>query len=240
MAVGRVHMDRRPPLSLCAAILAVICLGLGAYHAAGALESSSLASDDPVELALFPHGPWVRPAMLGRHRVAADVAWLRAIQYYGKHRATDRSYPYAWTLFRTMTDLDPQFVNAYVFGALVLAEDQDDMEGAQRLLRDGMAANPGHWILPFEYGFLAYVHGGDMATAAEYLAAAARLPDAPPSAGRLAAYAAGRAGEVDFAIELWREMLRHSDNDEIRRTARRYLKELGAPEAADWPEEELG
>ncbi len=222
------------------AVLAAILLGIAAYHAAGALESSRPDLQDDAELALFPHGPWVRPLAMGRNRLAADVAWLRAIQYYGEHRATDRLYPYAWTLFRTLTDLDPHFVNAYVFGALVLAGDQGDMEGAQLLLKEGMEANPGHWILPFEYGFLAYIHGDDMAGAAEYMARAARLPDAPPSVGRLAAYAAGRVGEVEFAIELWREMLRHTDNEEIRRIARRYLKELGAPEAAAWPEEELG
>lgn len=225
---------------LAIAVLAAAVLGFGAYHAACALESSRKDLADDTELTLFPHGPWVRPAAMGRNRLAADAAWLRAIQYYGRHRATDRSYPYAWTLFRTLTDLDPHFVNAYVFGALVLAGDQGDMDGAQLLLQDGMTANPEHWILPFEYGFLAYIHGGDMATAAEYMARAARLPDAPPSVGRLAAYAAGRAGEVEFAIELWREMLRYTDNEEIRRTARHYLKELGAPEAADWPEEELG
>src|SRR5690606_690589 len=88
------------------------------------LQETTRVGDDPTELALFPTGAWIRPLACGFNELVADAVWLRALQYYGEHRASDRRYPYLETLFQTLTDLDPRFVNAYIFGALTLAEDE--------------------------------------------------------------------------------------------------------------------
>jgi tetratricopeptide (TPR) repeat protein len=186
--------------------------------------------EDRDELTLFPRSAWVRPLTLGHARLAADLAWLEGIQYYGKHRKTDRQYPYAETLFRTLTGLDPGFEAAYVFGALVLREETGGPEKARELLAEGLRNNPESWRLCFEYGFFEFLERKDSAEAARYLARASRMKGAPASVGRLAAYAAGRAGERELAIELWREMIRSAENEEVRRIARRYLQSLGAPE----------
>jgi hypothetical protein len=215
-----------------AAALGLACgLAAVAFRTGEALEGASARVEDGAELRFFPTGPWVRPLACGHARLAADLAWLEAIQYYGLHRKTDRRYPYAETLFRTLTGLDPSFEAAYVFGALVLAEDGGRPEAARALLRQGMSANPGSWLLPFEYGFLAYLGRWDRGEAPEYLARASRMPGAPSSVARLAAHAATRAQNRNLAIELWREMLRSSENEEVRRIALRSLRELGAAEA---------
>ena len=96
------------------------------------------------------------------------------------------------------------------------------------------------WRLCFEYGFFAYLQQRNSAAAVEYMTRASRLPGAPPAVARLAAFAAGQAGESELAIELWREMLRSTDNEEERRIARRYLRRLGAPEVASFAPEENG
>lgn len=187
------------------------------------------------ELQLFPHGPWVKPATLGRNRVAADAAWIRAIQYYGEHRKSDRRYPYAETLFRTLTDLDPEFVNAYVLGALILAEDTGRFDQASALLLRGIEANPEAWRLSFELGFLHYWRArvGDAterALAVKWLTHASRLTGAPPSVSRLAAFAAGQSGERELAIALWEEALAAAENEAVREVARRYLADWQAGE----------
>lgn len=223
--------------------VALACVSLpglliAATAGAGRLERAAPRLTDGAELSLFPTGPWVRPATLGRHRLAADLAWLEAIQYYGRHRRGDRAYPYAETLFRTLTDLDPGFEGAYVFGALVLHSDVKRPEAARALLRKGIQRNPASWRLVFEYGFHRYLESRSNEEATLYLARAAAMPGAPEWVGRLAAYAAGSAGQHALAIELWRQVLRQSANEEIRRIARRYLTDLGAPEAASFPPEE--
>jgi tetratricopeptide (TPR) repeat protein len=229
-----------PVLGFAAGLAAVGLLLAGACHLGGALERSRRVADDRAELTYFPSGPGARAATLGRARLAADLCWLEAIQYYGKHRGSDRKYGYAETLFRTLTDLDPGFENAYVFGALVLHGDCHAPAAAYALLEKGIGHNPASWRLVFEHGFLAYLESKDSQVAVEYLSRAARLPDAPPWVSRLAAFAAGRAGDRELSMEMWRRVLESSENDEIRRIARRELRALGAPEAASFPPEEAG
>lgn len=221
-------------------LVAVGLLLAGAQRLGAALERVRTSAVDPAELTYFPTGPWVRVAALGRARLAADLCWLEAIQYYGKHRRADHRYDYAETLFRTLSDLDPTFENAYVFGALVLHGDANAPAAAFDLLEKGIVANSSSWRLAFERGFLAYLQSKDSRVAVEYLSRAARLPDAPPWVGRLAAFAATKAGDRELSLEMWRRVLENSENDEVRRMARARLRELDAPEAASFPPEDRG
>jgi tetratricopeptide (TPR) repeat protein len=213
-------------------LVALVLLGLAVPLRDAAWRSRRVLPDQ-AELTLFPKGEWARPLALGHARLAADLCWLEAIQYYGRHRQTDRAYPQAEALFHTVTTLDPQMEEAYVFGALVLNGEGRKPEAAGRLLQEGIRRNPMSWRLRFEYGFLAFLRQKDDGEAIAYLTQASRLPGAPPQVARLAAYAAGKAGRTETAIALWREMLRSSDNEEVRRIARRYLQELGRPESED-------
>ncbi|MFN8546933.1 MAG: hypothetical protein U0527_02925 [Candidatus Eisenbacteria bacterium] len=204
----------------------------GAREVGGRFEAARGVSPAPPELALFPTGPWVKSATLGRARLAADAAWLESIQYYGRHRKADRRYPFAQTLFTTLVGLDPRFENAYVFGALVLAEDVGRFDQARALLEQGIAANPESWRLRFELGFLCYLHGPSKSEAAMLLRRAAETEGAPESVARLAAFAATRGGDRELAVALWTEVYRATDNAEIQRIALQYLHELGAPSGA--------
>lgn len=240
---GRAEPGRRripPGLGLVAGLAVVGLLLAGAHRLGIALERARSSSSDPAELTYFPAGPWVRAAALGRTRLVADLCWLEAIQYYGKHRLSDQRFVYAETLFRTLTDLDPGFESAYVFGALVLHGEVQAPAAAFALLEKGIERNPLSWRIAFEKGFLAYLESKDSRVAVEYLSRAARLPGAPAWVGRLAAFAATKAGDRELSLEMWRQVLANSENDEVRRIARARLRELGAVEASSFPPEERG
>ena len=213
-----------------------LLLGLGA-RLGGAFASEVGTIRDDAELALFPRGDWVRPFTFGRAELGADLVWLRAIQYYGEHRATDHDYPYAETLFDTLTELDPTFINAYIFGALVLHEQFDRLEPALALLDKGIEANPDSYWLVFERGFFLYVTKSDPEGAVEWLSRAGRMPGAPESFQRLAAFAAQRGGKREVAVALWLQIYSSTENAEIRRIASDYLRELGHPDFQPSPEE---
>ncbi|MCA9757022.1 MAG: hypothetical protein KDA27_14555 [Candidatus Eisenbacteria bacterium] len=201
-----------------------------------AVETALGEHTDGAELALFPRGELIRPFTFGKPEVAADLVWLRAIQYYGQHRGTDRSYPYAETLFDSLTDLDPTFINAYIFGALVLHEQFGRLEPALALLDKGIEANPDSYWLPFERGFFLYVTHWDREGAVAWLARAAEMEGAPDSYRRLAAFAAQQSGEREVAVALWLEVYTSTENEEIRKIAHDYLRDLGHPEFQDDPE----
>jgi hypothetical protein len=175
------------------------------------------------ELLYYPSGVWVRQASLGYETLAADLAWLRGIQYYGEHRLTDQKFDMIGHVMGIVADLDPRFLQPYVFGAFVLAQEMKRPERGLALLERGMAENPGRWELAFEAGFLHYVARHDYVEAGRYFSRAAHLPGHPEYVERFAAFAQQRAGNDAMAILLWKRVLA---------TGNKYMQEVAKREIA--------
>ena len=221
-------MNRAAPIPL--TIVAALCIGLAA-RAAGEFSRRQAPVAEPAELVLFPSGRMLAEMSLGHPQLLADAAWLTAIQYYGKHRLTDRRYPLAPQIFEVITQADPGFRNAYLFGALVTAEDGNPA-AAEALLRRGLERNPGSWQMHFELGFFLYVYRRSMPEAARAFEQAAALPDAPEYVRRFAAASWERAERPEIALRLWEEIAVRTDNAEVRRIAESHRRALGAAGAA--------
>jgi hypothetical protein len=189
------------------------------------LAARSASAGDGAELVHFPSGWFLEEMSLGHRHLLADVAWLTAIQYYGKHRQSDRRYAMAPHLFDIITDADPAFESAYLFGALIMAESGCLEEGA-RVLRRGAERNPLSWYLRFELGFYHYICTRSFAEAAAAFAAAAKVPGAPGHPARFAAAAYEKAGDPETARQLWQLIGEESDNPEIKRMAEERLAAL--------------
>ena len=115
-------------------------LALAAGWAAVAVSSqASLRLPPPRsldELSYYPSGKHLRPATLGHAESVADLAWLRAVQYYGEHRHTDNRFTRMEHVFEILTTLSPRYEAAYVFGAFALAQEGQDFPAAERLIQD--------------------------------------------------------------------------------------------------------
>ena len=179
------------------------------------------------ELLYYPSGFMVRQATLGYETAAADVAWLRGIQYYGEHRLSDQKFEMIGHVMDIVTELDPQFVQPYVFGAFVLAQEMKRPERGLELLQRGLRANPSDWKIAFEIGFLHYVCRHDPASAAHYFTLASRMPGHEEYVERFAAFANQRAGNTGMAILLWKHVLA-TGNKYMQEVAQRELRRLGA------------
>jgi Flp pilus assembly protein TadD len=182
------------------------------------------------ELAYYPSGQHLRAAVFGHEEAAADLAWLRAVQYYGEHRTTDNRFDHMPHVFDILTSLSPRFLSPHVFGAFAMAQEGRDFAGAERLMQKGIEANPQSGRLAFELGFLYYVRPGgrDLRRAAEYFEQASRQADAPPASARFAAFSRQHAGDLRVAYELWSEVERTSPNRYMREIAARNLAEIRA------------
>ncbi|HZI88871.1 MAG TPA: hypothetical protein VFD83_00295 [Candidatus Polarisedimenticolia bacterium] len=211
-----------------------LILGLGAaallLAGAGALERTQRGRLERIreeELLYYPSGFAVRHAAMGYETAAADVAWLRGIQYYGEHRLTDQKYDLIGHVMEIVTTLDPAFTQPYVFGAFVMAQEMKQPERGLALLMRGLRANPTDWRLCFEVGFLHYVCFRDYASAARYFTWSSRVPGHEDYVERFAAFANARAGNTGMAVLLWKEVLA-TGNRYMQDVARRELGRLGA------------
>ena len=200
------------------ALLLVAAAGLlhGSYR-------SSRGTKNVDELLYYPSGVWVKQATLGYETAAADVAWLRGIQYYGEHRLNDQRYDMIGHVMGIVADLDPHFIQPYVFGGFTLAQELKQPERGLALLERGLRENPDSWRLAFEVGFLHYVCRHDYAAAGRYFARAAHSPDAPEYVARFAAWSNQRAGNTALAILLWKR---------VEATGNRYMQDVARRELA--------
>jgi tetratricopeptide (TPR) repeat protein len=181
-----------------------------------------------LEVLYLPSGQFIEQASLGYRDLAADILWFRMVQYYGGYRMGENDIALFAHLVDVITDLDPQFVYAYVFGALIIAQDLGEFRQGIGFLEKGVRNNPQDWWLPFQLGFLHYVYARDYPQALVYFEKAARLPGAGPQAARFAAFVAGKAGYVETSIALWEELGRTTDNKYLRELADRYIAKLKA------------
>lgn len=208
---------------------ACLCVLLVAGTAAAGLLRALEGARPPVgaegEAPWLPPAAAVRPLFLGYHALAADLFWIRTVQYFGGHMQTDRQYPHLYRLVDLTTSLDPNFVEAYQLGGLFLSLGRSYPE-AIAIYRKGIERNPDRWELPYDLGRMYFLDLGDIPTALEWFERANALPGRAQYVPRLVARLRARVGLVEAALEMWERMLETTDNEWVRETARNEIEKL--------------
>ena len=131
-----------------------------------------------------------------------------------------RSLP---SLLRMATTLDPQFLEPYYYGALILP----DIDGneAIALLNQGIAANPKQWKL---YQHLGYIHWQrrEYQKAGEIYEAGAKLPGAPAWMFAMGARMKAEGGAGEAAREMYAHLYETSDDVYLKGMVERQLMQL--------------
>jgi hypothetical protein len=184
------------------------------------------------ELLYFPNARITKAAAFGYDNLYSDWIWLQTIQYYGRHVISDRQYRYLAHMFDVLTTLDPHFIVAYNFGALLLATDDNNIPAADKLLEKGMWNNPERWQPSFIRGFINYVFVRDFRQASRWFLVSARRPNAPDMAGRFAAFSLRKGKDMETSRALWVELYNRSNNSTERDLAQRYIAKIDRELAA--------
>jgi len=143
-------------------------------------------------------------ALMGLREVAASLLWLRIEDYFhsGQH---ERIAP----LIRIITWLDPHFIEAYSSGAWQLAWNSEDwrlIPSAEEFLEEGIKNNPDKYELYADMAWLYYDKLKDYDKAIDWYKRAAFFPS-PPPVKRMLAHSYERAGKIDEAIKVWKELV---------------------------------
>jgi hypothetical protein len=213
---------------------------------------SAPASDDSLYLR---SGNALRQLSLAFPGLAADLYWIRTIQYYGgiKHAlasepraiappaalAADPSvaYPLLYPLLDLTTTLDPSFNIAYRFGAIFLSEEPPEGPGrsdlAIALLEKGLRARADKWEYMQDIGFVYYWHEQDYQMAAAWFDKAGRVPGAPWWLKSMAATTLAKGDDRQSSRQMWQAIFLSTDNDWLRHDANRRLMQLRALDEID-------
>jgi hypothetical protein len=221
------------------AAAAIACLGASVLTQVARDRSYTMGGHAPERILYVKSGEAAKRLTLDFDALAADVYWIRAIQHYGGERRTGsgaRRYELLYPLLDLTTTLDPYFTIAYRFGAIFLSEAQPGGPGrpdqAERLLRKGIAAQPGKWQYYYDIGFVYYWHVRDYRAAASWFQRAGDQPNAPNWLRPLTASMLTSGNDRTAARFLWQQMLQ-SDQEWLRRNAERRLLQIDALDLID-------
>jgi hypothetical protein len=196
-------------------------------------------------------GKTVQRLTAGYSALAADLYWIRAIQYYGGVKLRLQQAPAAsqaasgapadyavlYPLLDLTTTLDPRFNIAYRFGAIFLAEpypagaERPDL--AIRLLEKGLAARPDKWEYMQDIGFVHYWWRHDYPAAAGWFDRASRVEGAPWFLKSLAATTLAEGGDRGSSRTMWQAIRESAEIDWLRNEADRRLMQLDAADFID-------
>ncbi len=196
-------------------------------------------------------GTTARRLSIGYTALAADLYWIRAIQYYGDRKlalagtrqaagspiTAEQGYPLLYPLLDLTTSLDPRFNIAYRFGAIFLAEPYPGGAGrpdlAITLLQKGLAGRPDKWEYMQDIGFVNYWWRHDYRTASEWFDRASKVDGAPWFLRSLAATTLAEGGDRRLSRAMWQAIQETADVDWLRTDAQRRLTQLDTMDFID-------
>lgn len=198
----------------------------------------SAAATNFSEQQLYVSGPTAKRMTMAFNGLAADWYWMRTLQYVGRkivgHQDTHegqfdlndlskldlRLLP---SLLQVTTTLDPQFIAAYEYGAVILPDVSPD--DAVALLNHGIASNPDSWRL---HQHLGYIHWQrkNYEKASEVYANGSKLPGAPAWMAAMAARMNAERGSRATAREMYRRLYEASQDDAIKEMVTGHLMRL--------------
>jgi tetratricopeptide (TPR) repeat protein len=228
-------------------VLTSIALMGGAAGLQGWREERYPPASDQEPSLYVTSGTTARRLALGYSALAADLYWIRAIQYYGDMKlaasrgAADApagpdgrpaAYPLLYPLLDLTTTLDPRFNIAYRFGAIFLAEPYPGGAGrpdlAIALLEKGLRDRPDKWEYMQDIGFVHYWWQHDYPAAAAAFEKASQIPDAPWFLRSLAATTVAEGGDRRSSRTMWEAIRASAEIDWLKMDAERRLMQLDA------------
>jgi hypothetical protein len=184
-------------------------------------------------------GEQVKRLFPGFEGLAADVYWLRTVQYFGGERlySGDKRFELLRPMVDITTTLDPRLDIAYRYGAVFLSEPFPMGAGRPRegieVLEKGVENMPESWRLRQTLGFFHFLYLHDAHTAARILDEAAALPGAAFWLRSLAADLLAKGGDRESARRMWRRLYEQSEEGILRTHAKLQLAILDARDNAD-------
>ncbi len=227
--------------------LPLLVLLFGAVYGIQARIDKSLGQYRATEEILYvDSGNVMKRVLLGFDNIAADLYWLRTVQYFGGKRldATNKDYNLLEPLLNITIELDPKFKIAYSYGATFLSEPFPTGAGLPskgiEIIDKGIAEHPGHWRFYLDKGFIYFWFLKDYKKAAEVTLEGSKLPGAPYWVVATASRMLTRGGERETARHLWQMLFEIAETSQQRDNAAIHLKQLDALDEIDLLRKAIG
>ena len=207
------------------ALIPLLALGFGAvYGLTNYIENNRVSmpeeySDSDLSL----EGKRLKGFSLGSEGLLADWYWMWSLQYVGDKLAkteieninledlTFLKPRLLYPMLDNSTDLDPHFMAAYTYGAVVLPA--IDQQQAVKLTEKAIANNPSDWRM---YQYLGYIHWRlkDFESAARAYERGSQIEGSPQFMKMMVAAMRTQGGSRGTARKMYQQMLDEAQGDQ--------------------------
>ena len=190
-------------------LLALLLSGSVSLHQ----ELVALNQTYPTEFRSYyiPSSAYLKVASLGQRNFWADLVFIWSIQYFDRYGQSVRD-TYLFHTYDVITDLDPWFYEAYIFGNLFLSLDRR-FDLIYQLTDKGLELNPKNWLLAWDAGTYAFFQQKDYTQALKYFRIAAARNPSDDRLKDLVANAYKYRGDYEDSLRYWQDLKADHEND---------------------------
>lgn len=150
----------------------------------------------------------------------ADYLFTKVVLHSGslmwKPLEIDFDSRWSFKMMDLVTDLDPDFLTAYIFTGAGLIHYPADVDLSRPVMEKGIKHLPASWEIPFWLGYDYYIYKEDFANASRYFMLAGQHTDSPKRFLALLLTASKRSGIYQNACWAMQAMLENSENKELK------------------------
>lgn len=182
------------------------------------------------ELRFIPEKEVVEIMSMDHVGLAADLLFIQVVLDTGslmwKPLSVSFDSQWSYRMMDLVTRLDPKFYAAYLFSAMGLIHNFNDIKLATPILERGMSVFPQSWELPFWVGYGHYVYLEDYETASKFFWQAAHLPGAPKSFLSLLLSSLKKGGSYERGIWVLQTLIENTADENKKRIYKKRIVRL--------------
>lgn len=204
------------PKKLIIIAITAYILAVGVFSLSAKLYPPGIRDD----IRVVPPVEVVRSVSLGHQGFVADLLLAKITIHSGSlmWKPLDINFDSEWAYGTVdlITDLDPKFFKAYLYSAMGMIHNFDDVHRARPIVEKGIAVFPDNWELPFWIGYNYYAYFHDYDTAGKYLWQAYNKPDAPKNFLSLMLSTLRQAGDYEKALVVIEQMFNEATDASLK------------------------
>lgn len=164
----------------------------------------------------LPEAKYVRLVTFGFEKLAADIFWFKAINYFGKQISQRKSIPLFSHMCDLVTDLNPTGRHYYDFCSSLISWIAKEPKKSVKLLNRAIAFEPGYWRYYYLRGFNYWYFLENNQKAKINFLIGSKLPDAPAFMTNLATRLIASEEDPSQAISFLQNMIENTNDEKAK------------------------
>jgi tetratricopeptide (TPR) repeat protein len=162
----------------------------------------------------------------GYRSLLADFEYITFLQYYGNKDNRKTNYSGLYSYIDSITDADPHFTFAYIYGSAILGFNVQRHDEAIKVINKGLEFNPKIWRLRLYLGALTFSKLGEKEKYVKFLEEALKFDDHPQMIETLLGNIYAQYKEPDETAMYWAGILKNSKHADSRKWAEEKITEM--------------